>query len=187
MSVFVTADTHFGHRMMAYHRGYNGDPHTMNECMIGLWNITVGKDDEVIHLGDFSFCGAKRTLEILSRLRGRITLVPGNHDAPSMLRHLAAAGVTVVEPLIRRRLWEDRPRATLCHYPLLTWPTAHHGAWHLHGHSHGNLKTQLTTRIDVGWDVWHVPVNTDELRQHFARLQYAAVDHHESKEQEHEK
>ena len=176
--IFLTSDTHFGHAMMAKMRGHSSID-AMNESIVERWNEVVRTTDEVLHLGDFSFAGTTRTLEILARLNGRITLVPGNHDAPSMLRRLAEAGVAVAEPLIRRKLWTDRPRATLCHYPLLTWPSSHHGAWHFHGHSHGNLEAQYTsTRIDVGWDCFNDPVSLDVLEDLMKRRRYTPVDHH---------
>ncbi|MDP2727308.1 MAG: hypothetical protein Q8P59_07165, partial [Dehalococcoidia bacterium] len=40
---------------------------------------------------------------------------------------------------------------TLCHYPVARWDRSHHGAWHLHGHSHGFYKGRGFI-LDVGVD-----------------------------------
>ena len=49
----------------------------------------------------------------------------------------------------------------LCHYAMRVWNRAHHGAWHLYGHSHGKLPEAPTSlSMDVGVDThdfrpWH--------------------------------
>ena len=49
----------------------------------------------------------------------------------------------------------------ICHYAMRVWNRSHHGAWHLYGHSHGNLPdTPTSLSMDVGVDThnfrpWH--------------------------------
>jgi calcineurin-like phosphoesterase family protein len=49
----------------------------------------------------------------------------------------------------------------LCHYARRVWPHSGRGAWHLYGHSHGNLPDEpLSLSMDVGVDThiflpWH--------------------------------
>jgi calcineurin-like phosphoesterase family protein len=49
----------------------------------------------------------------------------------------------------------------LCHYAMRVWNRAHHGAWHLYGHSHGKLPEAPTSlSMYVGVDThdfrpWH--------------------------------
>jgi calcineurin-like phosphoesterase family protein len=50
----------------------------MNEDMIKKWNELVGKDDIVLHLGDFAF--KNKANLIRSQLNGTIILIRGNHD-----------------------------------------------------------------------------------------------------------
>ena len=52
----------------------------MNDGLVERWNSVVGKDDTVIHLGDFSFGNRAKVEEAFSRLNGKIDLVLGNHD-----------------------------------------------------------------------------------------------------------
>ena len=49
----------------------------------------------------------------------------------------------------------------VCYYAMRVWNRAHHGAWHLYGHSHGKLPEAATfLSMDVGVDThdfrpWH--------------------------------
>lgn len=81
MKVFVTSDTHFGHtNVIKYCNRPFRDAEEMDKALIKNWNETVGKNDTVIHLGDFGFCGRERIKEILSQLNGKKILIMGNHD-----------------------------------------------------------------------------------------------------------
>ncbi len=84
---FLTADHHFFHeRVLDYEPSrkrylYEGFP-SMEDWLLERWNRTVGKDDFVLHLGDFSFKeGDLELLELLAAsLNGKIFLILGNHD-----------------------------------------------------------------------------------------------------------
>lgn len=179
MSLFFSADTHFSHRMMAARRGFVS-PTEMNEAIVATWNHLIAPTDEVWHLGDFSFANPKVTKELVARLHGRKNLVPGNHDSRQTLQVLAAAGVEVHPPIVRRHFPGTTQKVVLCHYPLLTWPSAHYGALHLHGHSHGNLGPEESTRTDVGWDAaWgRAPIRWDYIFAATQSREYRPVDHH---------
>lgn len=88
---FFTADTHFGHRLMALHRvhapgaGSRDDvsPEQVrahDEDIISSSNSVVGTADVVWHLGDLILKHTAEISDILRRLNGRIRLVLGNHD-----------------------------------------------------------------------------------------------------------
>jgi len=84
----VISDTHFSHKNILNFEpcrltqmridGYDADEH--DKWLIDKWNENVGKDELVIHLGDFAF---KRVAECLEELNGRIILILGNHDGNS--------------------------------------------------------------------------------------------------------
>jgi len=77
--IFITADNHFFHKnIIRYCNRPFGSVEEMNEEMIRRWNSKVGKDDIVLHLGDFAFRG--RAKEIRDQLNGTIVIVRGNHD-----------------------------------------------------------------------------------------------------------
>ncbi len=48
--------------------------------MAEKWNKKVGKDDMVIHLGDFALGNKEKVKETRERLNGTIILIKGNHD-----------------------------------------------------------------------------------------------------------
>jgi len=172
--VFFTADTHFGHRFMAEWRGFASlEEH--DEFVLEQWNATVDPKDEVWFLGDFSFAKKEENPRIFHALNGRKHLVAGNHD-PANVQELPWSSVNQ----IARRKFNGK-RYVMCHFPMLTWQNAHHGALHLHGHTHGNLRAPESTRLDVGWDCHPEsrPFSLSEVESAFEHLVYDYIDHHE--------
>lgn len=55
MATFFTSDTHFGHTgiIQACNRPFISTEF-MDEALIRNWNATVGPNDDVWHLGDFT-------------------------------------------------------------------------------------------------------------------------------------
>jgi calcineurin-like phosphoesterase family protein len=161
VTVWFTADTHFGHGAAL---GRFGRPFAsvadMDEALIARWNEQVGRNDEVWHLGDFAYRVApERLTALLARLNGIKHLVTGNNDGPDTV---ALAGWASVQTY--RELELDGVRLVLCHYPFRTWNGMYKGALNLHGHSHGQLAG-LTRQVDVGVDVWdYRPITLDVIR-----------------------
>ena len=79
--VFVTSDSHFGHRRIAE---YANRPYSsveeMDEDLIKRWNEVVSNDDIVFHLGDFAFGSVEKQKAYFDRLNGAKYLILGNHD-----------------------------------------------------------------------------------------------------------
>jgi calcineurin-like phosphoesterase family protein len=161
MAVFFTSDTHFGHggALGLYRRPF-ASVAAMNEAMVERWNATVGRDDEIWHLGDFAIKqGAAVAAELLRRLNGRKHLVAGNNDPPATMDQPGWAGV---EPYAEISV--DGVFLVLCHYPLRRWRRMDKGSLNLHGHCHGRLEP-WPRQIDVGVDVWEFrPVTLAEIR-----------------------
>ena len=149
MSIFFTADTHFGHggALGLYRRPF-ASVAEMDAAMVTAWQATVGENDDVWHLGDFAVGRRVDAAGLLAGLPGRKHLVTGNNDAaavtalPAWSSTQAYAEITV-----------DGVRLVLCHYAFRTWRDMGRGAWNLHGHSHGRLKP-LPRQADVGVDAW---------------------------------
>ena len=81
MSVYFIADTHFGHKnIIEYENRPFGNVEEMDKVLIKNWNNTVSKADTVFMLGDFSFYGKEKTMNICQSLNGKKILVMGNHD-----------------------------------------------------------------------------------------------------------
>ncbi len=164
MSIYLTADTHFGHgAVLRYCSRPFASAEEMDEAIFANWCACVGPKDSIFHLGDVLFGNkeqAARLGERIRRLPGRKILVPGNHDH----RHMALlAGVfdEVLPPLADVRLqipagfegtWNGW--AALRHYPLSVWNGFYQGALHCYGHVHARML-DTDRRIDVGVDNWN--------------------------------
>lgn len=146
MTLFFTADTHFGdHRTInIHHRPFAGVAE-MDAAIVTGWNAVVGAGDEVWHLGDV----ARRPADVaalLDRLNGTKHLVRGNNDPAATG---AAPGWASVQDYAE--LTVDGTLLVLCHYPFRSWNGQHRRSIDLHGHSHGKL-TPLPRQFDVGVD-----------------------------------
>jgi calcineurin-like phosphoesterase family protein len=175
MTTLFTSDSHFGHsRIIEYCSRPFAHADEMDEALIGHWNRRVGDDDVIYHLGDFTLKSRGFARRIFSRLRGHIKVLglPWHHDKgwvpqqPGMSDLYSASGhaVEILPPLLVMRL-EGVPCGviSLSHYPLGEWEAAYHGAWHLHGHSHGTHRG-VGALLDVGVDVHgYAPVTLEEL------------------------
>ncbi|MFC0407507.1 metallophosphoesterase family protein [Roseomonas elaeocarpi] len=160
MTVFFTADTHFGHggARGLYRRPFNSVAE-MDEAMTARWNERVGPDDEVWHLGDFALNLRSEAMQRrLDALHGRKHLITGNNDGAATL---SLGGWHSVQSYAEITL--DGLGLVLCHYAFRSWRNMHRGWRNLHGHSHGALKP-LTRQTDVGVDVWDFrPVTLAEI------------------------
>jgi len=167
--VFVTSDTHFGHknicRGVTNWRTQDGqipidstrDFQTieqMNERLIDGINHHVGQDDTLIMLGDVSFGGFDNIGIFLERLIcHNIHLILGNHDQHiDNNRDYVQKRFLSVQHYLEVRI-NDRD-FVLCHYPLQSWHGMSKGVIHLHGHVHlpEHRKFGNGKKMDVGVD-----------------------------------
>lgn len=156
MTVFFTADTHFGdHRTINIRRRPFANVAGMDAAMIARWNAIVRPDDVVWHLGDF----ARRPADVaglLAALNGTKHLIRGNNDTVE-----ADAGWASIADYAESVV--DGQALVLCHYAFRSWNGQARGAVNLHGHSHGALKP-MPRQHDVGVDVREfAPVTLDQL------------------------
>ena len=180
--VFVTSDTHYGHKNIC--RGVTTwklpdgsipidqtrDFETMdemNDAIINNINSVVGQDDVLIHLGDWSFGG----FENIKKFRDRIVckeihLILGNHD-----HHIEnnREGCQELFSSVNHytKLMYKYDTIVLMHYPIDSWDGLNKGHIHLHGHCH--LPQQKVfgkgRRMDVGIDgnMFFMPYSLDNV------------------------
>ena len=84
---WAIADTHFNHKNILTFKGEDGQPtrpfdniDDMNHTIIQRWNESVAEHDNVYVLGDVFFGSKGEFTEIWKQLKGRKTLIVGNHD-----------------------------------------------------------------------------------------------------------
>lgn len=136
---WVYSDPHFYHQNICEFTNYDGskvrpwdDADTMTEEMIQWYNEVVEDADRVYILGDVTFSVAQMK-KVVSRLKGRKVLVPGNHDPQKIKKYIDlfddVRGYVVKKGFI------------MSHIPI------HPGSlsrWDLniHGHLHNNFVTK---------------------------------------------
>lgn len=196
MTIWFTSDTHFYHyniiNFCNRFAGIQGLPiqlgrdeakQVMNELLIQRWNEKIQKDDLVYHLGDFAFCGPRPACNILAQLNGIKHWIRGNHDYSLAKKPDVASFFQWQRDYYLLKVhdkFEDdegieiqfHQPIVLCHFPLLSWDGMAHGAWHLHGHTHGSLDKTWNatgTRKDVGVDTNNLyPYSYEEIKNHMA-------------------
>lgn len=114
---YYISDPHFYHRYCEDmdHRGFS-TLFEMHEYMISQWNKRVTDDDDVFVIGDFSFGNGRETWNVLSRLKGRITLVEGNHDGFYLDDREFTD--TFENVAVYYEIRDGSREVILCHYPM---------------------------------------------------------------------
>jgi len=160
MTTWFIADTHFGHEMILRHskRPFS-DVYEMDNELIHRWNARVAPNEDVYHLGDFSFRATRTPDYYLSQLHGRIHIIWGNHDKDTQkYSNMFASHQEVLYLKLNKK------KITLYHYAQRVWRDSHHGSWHLYGHSHGSLP-HYHRSMDVGVDAHdYAPISFEEIQ-----------------------
>jgi len=193
MTVWFTADTHFGHtRILELCNRPFKTVEEMNERLVENWNEQVAPDDTTYILGDLALGKLDDSLVYVAMLHGTKLLVPGNHDRvwsghpkkgkpvrPEDLKRYEEAGLTIVDEIstfdyVAQGVGYFANPWTLCHFPdqgdshdddrFDAWrPALYPKHILVHGHVHNKWLTN-GPRINVGVDVWGFrPVHEDEV------------------------
>ncbi len=186
MKIF-TSDLHFGHKRIVEftNRGVEcGSQQNHDLWLIDLWNREVSAGDLVYHLGDFSFYKQYDDVaNTVSQLKGQKIFIKGNHDRREHLDQL------VKDQLIQvwydyKEITLDKTSVILFHYPIASWHKQGYGAYHLHGHCHGNFKDSRGKMLDVGLDssynlyMKHKFIDENEIHEFMKHEQLYLADQH---------
>ena len=165
---YFTSDQHFGHFniIRLSHRPFVSADE-MDEAMVAKWNAKVNAADTIYVLGDLFFRSAN-VEPILKRLNGRKHLVLGNHDHSWTGKVRLADYFESVQTM--KEIDVYGAPATLCHYPMLSYPQARRG-YMIYGHIHNNtgddywpLIMRRPRMLNAGVDVnGFEPVTFEEL------------------------
>jgi calcineurin-like phosphoesterase family protein len=134
MRMFVTTDTHFGHRAMVEKLRVR-DPE-YEETIIRNWTSMVSKEDMVIHLGDLFLASVDIWHKLAGQLPGRKILVLGNHDRKPISWYLRNGFDFCCNTFVWRMYGL---KILFSHAPVLE------GGFDLniHGHLHGNTHHDI--------------------------------------------
>lgn len=173
--VFFSSDLHFNHRRVAESRGFDSvEAH--DDAIVERWNKVVGKRDTTYLLGDLAM-STTHGLEIAQRLRGRIILVAGNHDACHPMHRRSGAATrrfldVFADVKVAHKMSIDDRDVMLSHFPYQAdrgevrypeWRLPDAGLWLLHGHTHSDKVITGPRELHVGWDAWRGPVSRDTI------------------------
>lgn len=151
---FYISDLHFFHANMNEHMDKRGfaSAEAMNEYMIDRWNSRVRKNDEVVILGDLSIGSAKETNELLTRLKGRLYLIEGNHDKFLHKKEFNAGRFVWVKPYAE--IHDNNRKVILSHYPIFCYNGQYQldkkgnpRTYMLYGHVHNSYDEYLLNRF----------------------------------------
>ena len=168
--VFFCSDTHHSHtnicRGVSKWKDENGNVpefgtrpfstlEEMNETIINNINKTVGQDDVLIHLGDWSFGGYENIQKFRERIFCKnIYLLIGNHD-----HHIERDKEQFKNMFINISHYNefliDDIMVVACHYPIGSWNKVRKGSFMLNGHLHNRGDARFTGEgktMDVGID-----------------------------------
>jgi len=206
-NIYFTSDTHFGHKNIV--RGtstWQFDPkegtgvqklrdfdtlEEHNAALVENINALVKYDDELWHLGDWSFGGHENIKTFRDQLHCRnIHLIFGNHDqhiepVNSIYRNLFSSAQYVKNLSFKIDSMKSgkfgKTNIFLSHYSHQIWANSHHGTIHLFGHSHGSLKG-IGKSMDAGVDTNNLyPYHLDEIIDKMKGISAEIVDHHNEK------
>lgn len=172
MQYFI-ADLHVGHKNLAtkndsrFTHGWRefDSVEEHDETIINAINQVVSPQDELYIIGDITLGSVTKpsldyVLNILNKIKcKRIYGLIGNHEKGIMKEFKKKYNQQSYHPVLDRfadldyiiskdfRLSDNtRQRIVMCHYPFASWPSAHNGAWHIHGHVH-NPNYRLPGKI----------------------------------------
>lgn len=197
-NIYFTSDTHYNHRNICrgtseWKRGEEGDNgqqtrnfdtlDKMNCALVKGINDNVKKDDELWHLGDWSFGGFDSILQFRSQLVCQnINLVYGNHD-----HHIEnnKNGIQGAFKSVQyyKELSVEGHKICLLHYAMRVFNKSHKGAIHLYGHSHNTLPG-IGKSMDVGVDAAFAlfgeyrPFSWKEVQTIMSKIDIKILDHH---------
>lgn len=160
-NLFFTSDTHFGHKNICRgtsqwedkSRCRNFDTvEEMNGFIINGINSTVGVDDVLYHLGDFSFGNKEFAKDARDMINCKnIILVKGNHD-----KKISNSERIFQEVTQRKFFYHNDTVIYMQHHPFADinpyngykngYPGFH---IYLHGHTHGYNGVVHNGQIDV--------------------------------------
>lgn len=180
--IWFSSDWHLGHTRIIElcDRPYR-NVDDMNAGIIELINDTVGASDELWCLGDICMGKIADSLQLVSSIKCKVKLVPGNHDRMSLsyrndTKHSAKwtkiysdAGIHVMPEYMPDFLGFG---FDVCHFPSFgdsqederyaEFRPPNTGRWLVHGHVHDSWR-QRCHNINVGIDAWTGLLTIDDI------------------------
>ena len=193
--VFFSSDFHYSHKNISQESAWDKENQDkairpwnvpeMNDYIINEINSKVPYDGLLIHLGDWSFGGIDKAVELRSNIVcENIIGCYGNHDHNILNRPDLQSMFTMIDHILYIKI--EHQDIVCCHYPIMSWPSmGKTRSWMLHGHCHGSLQDNPNSKIlDVGFDTClyghqqYTLYSFKELQEIMEQKAFKPVDHH---------
>lgn len=140
---FFISDLHFSHaNILKYDNRPYSDIVEHDKVLIERWNSVVTDEDEVYMLGDIGWCNPNKMAEILKQLKGKKTLIIGNHDKEYIKKSYIKELFVEIVPY--KELYLDKKTLlSLSHYPIQFFNKHTHGGYHFYGHVHNSFEENM--------------------------------------------
>lgn len=216
--IWIMSDPHYGHKNIV--RGCSewkefekGSSHQKlrdfdtleehNNAIVENINSLVAEDDELWHLGDWSFGGYRNIWEFRKRIKCKnIHSIHGNHDqhiennrildedqaketpyyaTNKMVRMQDIFSSVQYYKELKLNMGSQKVHLIMSHFAMRVWNKSHHGSIMLFGHSHGSLKGyEKYKTMDVGVDTNNLkPYSLEQILDIMrSRENLVDIDHH---------
>lgn len=174
MATWLTSDLHFFHKnIITYCNRPFGDEYEMNNEIMRVWNESVKDEDTVIVVGDLTAGLYDRNEELktlISCLKGKKTLVIGNHDHMSSKWYRNAGFEVAVKHLVIEGMLIVHKPATEYNARSIQLRTQHKPRIVIHGHIHADLP-EIEGHFNVAWDRHRRMIDMNEIisQVHYAK------------------
>lgn len=185
--IYFTSDTHYSHSNIckSTSRWPESDKtrdfeslEAMNNAIVERINASVGENDILFHLGDWSFGGFDMIREFREKIICKnVHIILGNHDhhidnnKGDIRSIFTSVNHYLFLTVVRQGANPNKDkgikdRFILCHFPIASWNGLGDGVMHLHGHVHlpPDKKIADGRAMDVGMDGNYLdPYSLDEV------------------------
>ena len=174
MDTWITSDTHFGHKNILkyqHNRSHFSSIEEHDETLISNWNSLVKTKDQVWFIGDFAFNSKdSNVLDILGRLNGKLNFIIGNHDWNLINKQTFTVQLNWMGYYHELKGFTPKGKGiVLSHFPFFSWNKMQFGAYHMYGHTHGQIPFMYHgLGMDIGIDTndlrpYHLPTLVQKL------------------------
>jgi calcineurin-like phosphoesterase family protein len=200
---FLSSDLHLGHsqKFIVEKRGFKSIAEH-DDAVINSINENVRECDLLLFLGDFCLNTTEEQFDAyIARIKCRnIWTLFGNHPNPMAKVYRDEVKRQMNDPFFEGEVYPlkyknlvfigdyleifiDKQEYVLCHYPIYSFNHSKYGAAMICGHSHGGCaltkpENAMGRYLDVGWDLFHKPLSSDEVRDLVLKKTILSFDHH---------
>lgn len=166
MSIFVTADMHFGEDRLTIMGRPFSSTEKMEEEIISKHNSLVSKKDTIVIVGDICYKNTPEKISLLKKLNGRKVLIRGNHDEVFSLSDLNHFFDSIIPDGDGMEITAGGIPCYITHYPT----RGRKDRFNIVGHCHAAWKYQLNM-FNIGVDANHFfPVNLETIPSHLKAI-----------------